>query len=238
MPDTVLVIITGVMVVASVGAWVYRASFSANGRARRTLRGARRVSIAAAPDGQVVKLVGRLSYHDDEPVVSPLGQRRCAYYRTIVEQQRKNDLDKSWRAGFVGEGLGNWILLIQESDFCHRLWIDDGTGRALVELVYPDVVLQMDARFRSGFLNDASPTLEALLNKHGESSQGLLFNRTLRYREGLLEPGETIAVHGLCRREPDPDPAAAGLYRDRPTRVRIIDPPGGNMLLSDDPKVL
>lgn len=38
--------------------------------------------------------------------------------------------------------------------------------------------------------------------------------------------------------DPDPDPQAAHGYRESPMRRRIIDPPGGRMLISDEPSIV
>jgi hypothetical protein len=63
----------------------------------------------------------------------------------------------------------------------------------------------------------------------------LAFNQTLRYREGALEVGETVAVSGFGVREPDPDGAAREMgYRDRPpTRLRLASAPHAPLLISD-----
>jgi len=228
MPDVMILIFAGAAIAASIGGWAYRDLFSRRGRARRALRKARKLSIAEARDGELVKLVGTLGLDGDTQVTAPLTGRPCAFFRTTVEQQQATG----------PRNTSHWVTVIEESDFCPRFWIDDGSGRALVELVLPEVVLQMDASFRSGFLNDATPELEAFLNRHSESSQGWVFNKAMRYREGALEPGEEVAVYGLCRHEPDPDPAAGGGYRERPIRRKLIEPPDGRMLLSDDPKTL
>lgn len=222
-----IILILGAVATVAVGGWVYREIFSARGRAKRALRKAPRVPIARARDGELAKLGGTLRLAD-APVTAPLTGRPCAFYQTTVEQRR---------------GSGNssrWVKIIDERDFSKALWIDDGTGQALVELVCPQVVLTMDNHFSSGFLSDAGPELEAFLARHGEASQGWVFNKTLRYREGMLEEGERVTVLGLCRWEPDPDPAAASGagFRQQAMRLRVVCPAGGELLLSDDPSVV
>jgi hypothetical protein len=225
MEPTLFILFGGVVAAVLVGSWVYKEFFSARGRARRALRKAPRVPIAQAKDGEVAKLAGRLRLVD-APLTAPLTGRPCAYFRTMVEQQKSRGKSSYWDT------------IIEESDFSARLVIEDGTGSALVELTYPLVVLNMDTHLRSGFLNDATPELGTFLSRHGVSSQGWVFNKTLRYKEGALEEGEKVAVFGLCRREPDPDPQAGGGYRDRPMRLRVVDPPDGEMLISDEPETV
>ena len=89
-------------------------------------------------------------------------------------------------------------------------------------------VITRDANRRSGTFDDASPVMEELLARHGQTSTGFLgFNRSLHYDEGILAPGERVTVLGKARWEDDPDaspaPSATGGYRDqvRPRRLVI-----------------
>lgn len=199
------------------GGWAYMAFFSRRARLRR----APRVPIAEAEDGRAVKVSGRLRLVD-APLTAPLTGRSCAYFRAIVKHHR-------------GSG---YTKIIDESDSCARLIIEDDTGSALVDLVDPVVVLHMDTHLASGILDDATPALEAFLARHGESSTGWVFNKSMRYEEGVLEEGEAIAVYGLCRLEPDPEPRESFGYRDLPLRPRIVPPKVGPMLISDKPDTL
>ena len=54
-----------------------------------------------------------------------------------------------------------------------------------------------DAQYSSGFLNDASETLQSYLKKHDRDSVSWIgLNNAIRYKEGILEEGELIAVTG------------------------------------------
>jgi len=202
--------------------------FSPTARARRALRAAARVSVAEARDGQLIKIVGRLrSDPAARRLAAPLTGRACAYHETVVEERRSSGKSSHWRT------------LIREVDFAGSFFVDDGSGQALVEVASPRVVLVTDAHFRSGTFNDAAQELENFLTRHGESSEGWVFNRPLRYSEGALEEGEEVAVFGRCVLEPDPDPSGAGVgYRERAMRVKIMSPLNGELLISDDPRTL
>jgi hypothetical protein len=75
----------------------------------------------------------------------------------------------------------------------------DGTGRALVDPANAWLILEPAA------------------------SRGSEHGQTLRYREGIVAAGDTIAVFGPGVREPDPDGAArASGYRELPpTRLHV-----------------
>lgn len=222
--EVVFLAVLGAGAVATLGAWAYRTYLSKRGRLRRALRKAPTVTVTEAPDGQPAKLVGVLRYSDAQPLEAPLTRRRCACYQVTVQERGGNN---------------NWRTVIDASDHLRSFWLEDRTGRALVQLELPSLLLTMDAHFRSGFLDDAAPALEAFLAQHGRSSRGLVFNKTLRYREGVLEEGEEVAVFGLCRWEPDPEPGAGGGgYRETPMRLRVVAPPKTPMVVSDEQQTL
>jgi hypothetical protein len=203
--------------------------FSPTARARRALRAAQRVPVAEALDGQLVKLVGLLRLDPAaQELTSPLTGRRCAYFEASVDQRKSSGKSSHWRT------------IIREQDFAGSFYIKDASGEALVEGLSPKVVLNMDAHFSSGTFDDATPRLERFLSRHGESSEGWVFNKTLRYTEGVLEEGELVAVFGLCAQEPDPDPRAGGRggYRERAMRIKLTKPAEGELLISDDPRTL
>jgi len=82
--------------------------------------------------------------------------------------------------------------------------VEDDSGCAEVELRQTRLVLDPDARARSGLLNDAPPELGRLLQRrYRRSSQGLLFNKTMRYTETVPEAGDPLYVLGLAERRGD-----------------------------------
>jgi hypothetical protein len=159
-------------------------------------------------------------------VIAPLTGRSCVFYEAVVEERVSNGKSSSWRQR-VREVRGVPFV------------IDDGTGRTLVDPTHAEVDVDLDESMRSGFLDDPTPTEMAFLERHAQDGQGWLFNKHLRYREGVIAVGERIAAMGRPVREPDPDAVGhAGGYRDeRPTRVRLGGSPQHPIVLSDDADV-
>lgn len=230
-----MLVIVGIFAVIVLAAAAWHALFSARARRRQLLRKAKGVRISQARDGQLVKVVGRLHYADgEEPLRAPLSDRFGAFYVVEVEEHKRGKNER-------------WKEIIRERATHQTIWIVGAAEgeRALVDLGVADVELVMDARYESGFFNDASPRLESFLAAHGYGSEGWLFNKylnkALRYREGVLEQGERIAVLGRCVREPDPNPQAGGgerSYREAPTRLRLVPPAQHELLVTDDPQLL
>lgn len=170
----------------------------------------------AAP-GQDVRILGNVAV-DGQEFISPFTKRRCVYYEAIVEESNDND---------------SWNVIAREVQGA-SFFVEDASARALVKLENLKIDAHKDGEFTSGFMEDPSQHLEEFLARHGLKSEGKYFNRTLRYREGILEPREAIAVLGRVRWEADPEPRHAGLgYRDVPKRAVMEPPTEGSVWVSD-----
>lgn len=221
-----IVLMLGVVVVVlavAVALWW----FSADQVARRAMLQTPRSAIADAQDGQVVRVVGVVEA--EATVEAPISGRPCVAWRVKVEEkQRSNNGTR-------------WDTVIDDHDEV-AFSVVEGDARALVRPLRVHAVLEQDGHATSGFLDDATPRLEAFLAARGRSSTGLVFNRTMRYREGVVEPGELVAVVATARWERDPDrgPRAGDGYRDAklPQRLVLEAPPGEDLLVSDEPSML
>ncbi len=213
------------------GAMLWKHVFCERARNQRKLRKAPRLPIAEVKEGQLAKVVGTLRLAEEPPLEAPLSGRPCAYFEVKVEERRSSGKSS------------HWVTVIKEYESQQRIFVEDDSGKALVSMMAPKMVLTMDAHYESGFLNDASPRLEEFLARHGHSSEGWVFNKSIRYKEGVLEPGELVAVLGRGSWEPDPDPppggGATGGYRDMPLRLHVREAVDDDrMLMSDDPSTL
>lgn len=217
-----VILVLVAFVVIAILAWY----FDEERRAKRALRSIPAMPIAEAPEGGVVKVCGTLRYAG-EPIVAPLSGRSCAAFLVEVEEHQRSGKQSRWRT------------IITERNAVDFL-VEGADGHALVRASGAQLVLVRDARFTSGVFNDATPELERYLARHGHHSTGLFgFNKAIRYKEGVLEEGEEVAVLGLARWEHDPDVAAAGGgYRERPRRLVLDLSDQGQLLVSDDASVL
>ncbi|UJR86322.1 E3 ubiquitin ligase family protein [Sandaracinus amylolyticus] len=216
----------GAVGAAALGAWW----FSPYQQTLRAIRAAPLVRVADAPDGQLVRILGTLRA-GTRTLDAPLSQLTCAAYRVEVDVRVSTGKSSSWRS----------LIRDRESvDFV----VEDETGRAIVKALQLEPAIVLDHHQRSGTWNDATPELDAYLTRHGHKSTDFFgFNKGMRYQEGVLEPGETVAILGLARWEDDPHPGAArggAGYRETARRKRLVIEPSalGPVRASDDPSVL
>ncbi len=104
-----------------------------------------------------------------------------------------------------------------ESRRADELMIEDDTGTAVVVLAGAMVQLEYD------------------VEKQVAADPAALIPHWVTHREGILGPGETIAVYGHCRWERDPDISRSRLYRDPvPMRLRVTQTRNVRVWLSED----
>ena len=121
---------------------------------------------------------------------SPWSTRNCVYYQFHVEIYHSS------------EG-GYWETYIDDKAPSSFL-VEDKTG--VIEILVGDgkMDLEVDRHAESGFGNDAPSQLKDLLkNKYDKDTQGLIFNKTLRYKETYLEAGDEVYVFGQASQDYD-----------------------------------
>jgi hypothetical protein len=183
---------------------------------RRKLRKTPSKKISDLKNGDIAKTVGRVDCIN-KPLIAPLTNRKCAYYFVKVEKKVSSGKSSSWRQIIKEEVTENFL-------------IKDDTGTAIVNVDNIKSYLIVDAKYSSGFLDDAPEHLEQYLKKHGHESVGFMgFNKTIRYREAVLEIGEQIAVVGKAHTKTEDE---------NNTIMEIKEYDGYPVYLSDDPTTL
>ncbi len=112
---------------------------------------------------------------------SPLTSTSCVYYRFKVEEYRG------------GAKNAQWWSVVNDCD-----WIDiaitDPNGEAEVELDEAEVVLKSAECIQSNVFNDPPTRLERVMSeRHGKSTSGWFFNKSMRYSEEVISRGSVDA---------------------------------------------
>lgn len=157
--------------------------FSKEAKVRRKLRKTGGKRISEFMSGDVAKVIGKVEFVG-QPLTAPLSGRPCAYYYVHVERRVSSGKSHHWDTIIEEEVSGNFV-------------IRDGQHCAKLDCQNVKSFLVQDMEYSSGFLDDATEKLESYLNQHSEKSENWLgMNKTLRYKEGILERGELVAVAG------------------------------------------
>ena len=140
----------------------------------------------------------------DAPITAPLSGRACTYYKVVVEAR---------------DGLG-WKRVAYEARG-QSFELDDGTGIALVDPGDAQVEVDYDKRYEITPDARISQPLAELARRFKLPDEAVVI------REGVLEVGEIVAVHGRLMLVVDPDPT-----RGR-SRVRVVGPGRERVFVSE-----
>ena len=197
--------------------------FSKKNRMLREFKKTRKKSINSIKRNEYAKIIGKAK-HVGEPLVAPLSGRKCVYYHVVVEVKG----NKSWR---------KIIDDVESQDF----FISAASEMAIVKTSN----LRVDSKYihlvkdfskNSGFRKDAPANLEAYLKKHSKKSTGLFgVNKQMRYREGVIEIDENIAVKGMAEWESLREPIKGYSYSKILT---LTGTKKQKLLVTDEPKAL
>jgi hypothetical protein len=191
----------------------------------RELKKSRRKTISQVREREYAKVVGKAK-HVSEPLIAPISGRPCVYYEVLVEKYRDD----------------SWDSVIEDSK-SQDFFIENNSELAIVKAALEEdaedfrrVHLVKDHERGSGFMNNASHKLEAYLAQHNKSSTGFLgFNKTLRYKEGIIALNETVAVKGIAKWKALNEPVDGYSYS------RILTFEGSaeqKLLITDEPKAM
>lgn len=192
----------------------------------RRMREVEHVEIGAFPHGALGRVAGELELVEGE-LTAPLTGRRCAAYEVVVEELR-------------GAGSRRVVQEIKAVPFV----VDDGTGRALVHPEHADFAITADVDDEeAGVLVDPTPRQRDFLVRSGHASLAAHNSLTvLRFHEGVLAPGERVAVVGRGVVSIDPSASAehSGGYRAPAgaTMVTLASDSRTPLYVSDHPSLL
>lgn len=216
MEETLLFELSGGAMVLLTLTIVLYGRFSRAGRACHAAERAPRTTIARAPTGTTVTLVGKVRFARNT-LVSPLTGRRCCYYVMAPVA--------TW--GGYGEFGPAQPPLAREEEGCAFI-LDDGTGLATVRV--GDVAL-MD--YGGGLRPGSDSEQQAMLQQRGRTA-----SEDWSLHEWTVGEGDLIAVSGVVRDRigtSSSDAVATG-YRVRLREVFIGPPRGLPLVLWPRPR--
>ena len=189
-------------------AWLSKWYFSADSVATRGMGAVPEVAIEEVEEGALVRIVGPVE--GEETVTAPMSLRDCVHWRLVVEERR-------------GGKHRYWHALVEEEEGVD-FFVNDETGRALVRHELTRGVLREDGSGYTDVFAEPPPELVELLEARGIPMMDGSVRRTIRYREGVAEIGEPVAVVGVGRWERDPtEKARPGEgYREMAHAERLV----------------
>jgi len=195
-------------------------------RLRRRLRKAPLSALATLEENRFARIVGVVRPFERRLLEAPLSEKLCVYYSVKVVSA-SGPMRNAAHTEIGGEHEGM------------RFQLDDGTATAVIDPAHAQIDTAFDYETVSKSALDADDTQRAMLARLELRHPDLWQTDRVLYREAVLEADEQIAVYGAATREPDPDAAPTGTYRDgRPLRLRFSGTARFPLMISDDPRTM
>ncbi|MFZ5482465.1 MAG: hypothetical protein ACOZNI_37225 [Myxococcota bacterium] len=128
----------------------------------------------------------------EDALVAPASRRPCLYFRFLVEELRG----------------GRWETVVDVRE-ARAATLEDGTGRASLDLVAAEVVVVQPHRARSGVLPAPGPELAELFARVGPPERAPA-GPFVRWHEESLAAGDAVYVVGSAKGEGDAREIGAG----------------------------
>lgn len=217
-----LIIISLIIVVFGTMAFTFY-YFSSKQVVLRKLSKASNKSIGGLKPNEFTKVSGK-ALHVKEPLIAPLSGRECVFYSIKIEKRVSSGKSSHWKT-IIKEEKTQEFFVNNNSDFV--IVRPSQTPKNYISY------LVEDKKTSSGTFNDPTPQFQSLLKQYNiEPLNFLGFNKSLRYREGIIEIGEEITVAGIAKwktlSEPIPDypySKIAELVSDGKSKLIITDLP-------------
>ena len=133
----------------------------------------------------LVKLNGQIM-QNEKLLISPINKEKCIYYNCHIEELKKRGRSTSW-------------VTIFRSIASVPFYVQDETGKILVNLKNAEVNINMDSQDKSGFFKKINPNFQEFLTKIGVKYKNFLnIPKSFRYKESFLAPGDQIHIIGTA----------------------------------------
>ncbi|MEM5869618.1 MAG: GIDE domain-containing protein [Candidatus Aenigmatarchaeota archaeon] len=138
----------------------------------------------------LVEIYGKVVPIKDRILKSPLTQTECVYYKYLIEELKKSEESSKWVIIKVGEN-GTYFYL------------QDETGSVLVDPKWAEIDLVATFTFESGPGKDPPESVKSFLEANNIRSKDFFgMNKTMRFREFCIRPGDKLYIIGTAGDNP------------------------------------
>jgi len=131
---------------------------------------------AARPRGKLMK--------------SPLSKKNCVYYKYVVEEKRSSGKSSYWAT-------------IASGNKTPPFYIEDKTGKVLVDPKKAFIEIPLDLVAKSSTFRDPPEKIKRYLTAAGLKYENFLgLNKTMRFNEWIIKPGDKLYVMGVAGDNP------------------------------------
>jgi len=138
----------------------------------------------------LVEIFGQVIPIQERVVKSPFTDKDCVYYNYKIEEYRSNGKNSSW-------------VTIKKGEQKDLFYLKDDTGMILIDPTGAQIEAKQDFEYQSGLGKDPPEQVIRFLTTHHLTHEGFFgFNKTMRYRETIIVPDDTLYIMGTAGENP------------------------------------
>lgn len=187
MPSTFAIIFSFVFILFSIGFFVWGLiSF----KMKRLIENIPTSKIRSIAMG-LVEIFGEVAPIRNNILKSPFSNNDCVYYKYNIDELRS-----------TGKTT-HWVTIKKGWDY-RTFYLMDDTGMVLIDPRDAKIDIPVDNVFRSSLGKDPTDEVKQFLQKENIAFEGRLFgiNRTMRYTEYFIAPGDKLYIMGTASDNP------------------------------------
>jgi hypothetical protein len=121
---------------------------------------------------------------------SPFTDKECVYYQFTIEEYQSSGKNSHW-------------VTIQKGEQKDLFYLRDDTGTILIDPTGAQIEAKRDFEYQSGFGKDPPEQVIRYLSTHNMSHEGFFgLNKTMRYKETIIAPDDTLYIMGTAGENP------------------------------------
>ncbi len=138
----------------------------------------------------VVEIYGSAVPIKNKIIKSPFSQKDCVYSKYTIEEYRRSGKSSRW-------------VTVKSRGSITNFHLRDDTGAVLINPEGANIEIPFDFEYNSGWGKDPPETVKQFLKNNGMSFEGFLgINKTMRYREYIIAPGDKLYIMGTAGANP------------------------------------
>ena len=137
----------------------------------------------------LVEIFGEIIPTKKQTILSPFSNKKCVYYKYTIEEYRRTGKHSHW-------------VTVKKEEQSVPFYIKDETGKVLIDPNGAKVDIPKDFEYNSHLMKSPPMTVKNFLSQNNFSHSFLGFNKTMRYREYFIGPGEKLYVMGTAGDNP------------------------------------
>jgi hypothetical protein len=138
----------------------------------------------------LVEIFGQVIPIKEQIFRSPFTDKECVYYQFTIEEYRSSGKNSNWVTIKKGEQKGLFYL-------------KDDTERVMINPTGATIEARKDFEYQSGLGKDPPEQVIRFLSANNLAHEGFLgLNKTMRYRETIISPDDTLYIMGTAGENP------------------------------------